>query len=1375
MGLNSYFMLSAHLIRLKLSYCLGLVYIALTCTLSTRVQTDEIRPEHLEFFENRIRPLLVGECYECHNSHGKARGGLILDTRQGIMKGGDSGPVLDLSNPEASLLIKAVQHSLPDLEMPKSRPQLNPNQIGALVEWIQMGAPDPRLEPPTPSETTQNGDWDRILESRKSWWSFQPIQSHPIPLPEVSTHPIDGFIHYKLREKGLSPSPPADAEILARRLYINLIGLPPTKNQLDRFVEQHRLDAESATERLIDQLLASPQFGEQWAVHWMDWIRYAESHGSEGDPAIVNAYQYRNYLIRALNDDIPYDQLIREHIAGDLLDNPRINPTLGINESVIGTAHWRMVFHGFAPTDALEEKVRFTDDQINVFSKAFLGLTVSCARCHHHKFDPISQDDYYALFGILSSTRPGRTAIETPEKLHKNRNQLLDLKKEIRTNLTQNWLAQLESEKSFSIDQSIKDLKEKAPPLFGFMTALETETESLNDFQAAWRNQSEIWKSEIEQWESHKWESHKKNGYVRHWDFGDQKDVNEWYAYGSGLTDFTPDSAAFTIAQSGESLISGLYPSSVFTHSQSSKHGARFTSPDIQLDDEYELWLRVAGQGQAMVRYAVRNYPRDGTVYPVKQLNGNPSIDWHWVRFDLAYWKGDSIHIELATAMDAPLLVKNQPRSWFAIQEALISKKGNPPPPDPGYWVMKPFLRFAERAVPETMADVMQLIRQTLRQAVENWAKDELQDGEAEWIKAGLQHGWLPNSIQENPATQESILAYRALEEDIPIATRIPSLDEWKGSNQALFDRGNHKAPLHEVPRRFLTAIDPVPYEPLGSGRIELTQSLLKSDNPFTARVMVNRVWHHLFGRGLVATTDNFGRLGEPPSHPELLDFLALHFREMEGWSIKRLIRFIVTSKTWQQSSLIDADMRAADPDNKWLARHSVRRMQAETIRDTLLSVGNQLDLTLFGSSDSENSTRRSVYLEVIRNRPHAFLSIFDKPVPFSTNGRRTITTVPAQSLALMNGKLIDQISEGLSNSGSLTSPELNNEDRIKELWEKTLGRTPTAIEIADSLELVSDLKTQYTRIQSERKRITEEIHKIDSKSNALLQSVRPPASAQKKVTEWNEKLNPVAVWDFSQGPADLVGDFDLQLHGNSTITNESLVLDGQSWASTPPLSHRFNAKSLEVVFQLNDLSQQGGGIITLQSLDGNIFDSLVYGEQSAGHWLAGSNFFARTRPLGGAKETEADERFVHMILVYSENGTVTLFRNGQVYGSPYKTDLQAFDPNENQLLFGLRHGVKATDGRMFKGSIRFARLFDRALNKEDIQIATWSAPLSLPDLVLADRLTDEKRDTYFELTKRKKELEFEFNTLGLSDPSSRPWKDLALSLLNLKELIYVQ
>ena len=535
---------------------LGLLALLLISTSRAQSATTPTE-EQLEFFESRIRPVLVEHCYACHNSADAAEGGLILDHRQGLLAGGDGGPIVTAGDPKRSRLIAVLRHEIEGLEMPEDGPQLADPVIRDFERWVAMGAPDPRQTPPSDEALSEATSWESMVKRRRQWWSFQPIEDPQVPSLEYSTsdNPIDRFIARRLQGFGLEPSPTASDATLIRRLYLTLIGLPPSPDETAEWSRRYAQSnvASKITGELIDHLLGSDHFGERWARHWMDWIRYAESHGSEGDPRIDNAWLYRDYLIRALNSDVPYNQLVREHVAGDLLDPPRVNEELGINESIIGTAHWRMVFHGFAPTDALDEKVRFIDDQINAFSKAVLGLTVSCARCHDHKFDAISQRDYYAMFGILASCRPGRLAIDLPGRQQRNREALLELKPKIREAIADDWLASLSEltkrlpgDGSNDEGQPDKQARAAIHSVVHPWTLLRELDEAT--FREAWQ---QLTQAVVEQPAVGR---QADSGIVESWDFADPDGAASWNLVGSGLENQPIGPGGFAIAPSGNPI-----------------------------------------------------------------------------------------------------------------------------------------------------------------------------------------------------------------------------------------------------------------------------------------------------------------------------------------------------------------------------------------------------------------------------------------------------------------------------------------------------------------------------------------------------------------------------------------------------------------------------------------------------------------------------------------------------------------------------------------------------------------------------------------------------------------------------------------------------
>ncbi len=403
---------------------------------ASSLQAAEASAEGLAFFESKIRPVLVAECYECHAGK-ESKGGLRLDTREALLKGGSTGPGLEPGNPEASLLIETLAHSTAeaDLHMPKNGAKVDDAILQDFIKWVKMGAPDPRDKPV--AENAPPVSWDQQYALRKQWWSLQPVKTPKVGARTATdAEQVDAFIFAKMKEQNLKPAGEAGKLTLIRRLSFALTGLPPKPDEVAAFVKD---DAPDAWEKLVDHYLGSPAFGETWARHWMDLVRYAESHGSENDPNIPFAWRYRDYLIRAFNEDVPYDEFAREHVAGDLM-KPRWNDELGINEAALATANLRLVEHGFQPVDSLAEQVNFVDNQIDVFSKTFLGLTVSCARCHDHKFDAISQKDYYALYGIFASTKMGQITLDKPERLNLHKPELTELKAKIKGVLAKEWI-----------------------------------------------------------------------------------------------------------------------------------------------------------------------------------------------------------------------------------------------------------------------------------------------------------------------------------------------------------------------------------------------------------------------------------------------------------------------------------------------------------------------------------------------------------------------------------------------------------------------------------------------------------------------------------------------------------------------------------------------------------------------------------------------------------------------------------------------------------------------------------------------------------------------------------------------------------------------
>ncbi|MEQ9380171.1 MAG: DUF1553 domain-containing protein, partial [Pirellulales bacterium] len=1237
-----------------------------------------------------------------------------------------------------------------------------------------MGAPDPRDEPASTEEVAAATSWEAVLEKRKRWWSFQPIRQPELPAVNNrawSTHPIDQFILAGLEENKLEPVAKADSQTLVRRLFFVLIGLPPTPEEAEHW--QVELANPNGYEQLVDHLLARPEFGERWARHWMDWIRYAESHGSEGDPEIVNAWYFRDYLIRALNDDVPYDQLLREHVAGDLLQEPRINKELGINESLIGTAHWRMVFHGFAPTDALDEKVRFTDDQINAFSKAFLGLTVSCARCHDHKFDAISQADYYALFGILGSCRPGRVAIDVESQLNKNRDKLAELKPQLRAALAEDWLREADSlaDQLFAADGPWNEAKDDSH-LLQPLWLMHQDMDGGQDFATAWQARIDAWQAELDR---RREEAQRVQQWS--WDLGEAADYETWFPSGTGLSDKPSEAGAFAIAPAGENALAGIYPAGVYSHLLSSKHPARLTSANIQLDGEYELWVRALGSGGAALRYVVQNYPRSGTVYPVTEL----SSDWQWQKFDLSYWNGDSLHIEVTSGPDAPLLVKDNARSWFGIREAMLVPKGQTGPASETREALDPVFEMAAVTAPASFAELATCYAGALSSTIAAWRDGRASDAQAALLAKCIEQGVLSNELQTLATAQPLIEAYRRLEEAIPVPTRVPGLEETVGRDQPLFVRGNHKQPADNVPRRFLEAIDDTPYQTPLSGRRQLAEDLLRDDNPLTRRVIVNRLWHHLFGQGLVGTPDNFGSLGQTPTHPELLDWLATQFVE-NGWSLKQAIRQMVTSNTWQLASTPPEAAAELDPENHLLSHSNVRRLEAEAIRDALLQAAGELNPQMFGTPVDGTSARRSVYVQVKRNALDPFLRVFDFPEPFTATGRRNVTNVPAQSLTLMNDEQVAALATAWGQRVSRDDALQSDAERVETMFQQAFSRKPSTSEITTLTSYVEEMRQHYKRLVD---RLAALEGQIDERREALAAILTPARSRLEAASTDDANAlahsvpQPIAYWEFDGDLADAIGDADGSARNGARLEDDALVVDGnQAHVVTAPLKQTLREKTLEAWVTLDQLDQQGGGVMTVQTPDGVTFDSIVFGEASPRQWLAGSNNFRRTQPFAGEEETQAVEAPVHLAIAYHADGRIVGYRNGQPYGSAYQSEGPAeFKAGNTVVSFGVRH-LPATGNRMLSGRIHRAHLYDRALTDEEIAATSQLASHYVSETQVLESLSPENREQFERDQQAIETLTAEIGELGEVPEvagGEAPWVDLARAMFSFKEFIYIK
>ncbi|MGK0300335.1 MAG: hypothetical protein ACI89X_001203 [Planctomycetota bacterium] len=1327
--------------------------IAAAVTVAGALGQSTQQEARLEFFENRIRPVLVDSCYSCHSTNGKQKGEVALDHRDGMRTVASEGPIVVPGKPEQSVLLKVLRHQLHGLEMPKDGARMSDAVIADFKQWIQDGAVDPRHEPPSKDDLEVANSWPAKLALRRKWWSLQAIVA-PAPPPDDgwSQHPVDRYIAAAQRERSLQRAEQATNRTLLRRLSYALTGLPPTADELHWFEQDGRADA---YERTVDRLLASPRFGEHWARHWMDVVRYADSHGSEGDPAIPYAYQYRDYLIRAFNQDVPYDQLVREHIAGDLLEQPRIDATLGVNESTLGTAHWRFVFHGYLPTEPLQEKVRFVDDQINVLGKAFLGQTISCARCHDHKFDAISQADYYALFGVLASCRPGIHDANTKELQVKNAADLRDLKGALRKRLAIAWRAHAAANLAKQLagrEHQTRDDAEHGHPA-GLLHEVDRRVAAGATFSDALRDVLQA---------GNALPGASTTGVVSL----DPTRDSDWFRNGNGLQGPPARPGAFAINLTGDAVVRAIYPSGAYTHLISTRHRGVLHSRRFDIGEGQVAWALVMGK-HAQLRCVVQDYPRSGLTYSRTNLNHDT---WQWQRIDLSYWRGDRAHLELTTSRDAPIEVGGDERSFFGLREVRLQPKGAPKPTSPP----NPFgmLAALRAAPPQNRAALIKHLRQRMEAAIDRWAASSCSDEDALLLEACLRHDLLPNKSAHISGTTEMLARYRALEAAVATPTRIPGLLEGDAADHPLFERGDPNQPREIIPRRFLEVLGGTRYQGIQSGRRALAEDLARPDNPLTARVMVNRIWHHLFGQGLVATPDNFGKLGAVPSHPELLDHLAARFMA-NGWSIKDTMRYLVTSKTWRLAAHAPDTSATGDPDGIWLTHARTRRLTAEALRDSLFATAGVLKHEMYGSAFSANTNipRRSVYMRSRRNDMDTFLTAFDAPTPFAPVGARHGTNVPAQSLAMLNSPLVWELAESWSKA---TADTRDDTARLKQMFESATARPPKKEEVNAILRYMQVVTDAFAAQRTARAKAAAALATARSARAVILDPVRAKLVAGRDSQSRGHGPAPIAGWDFRQGPNDQIGELDGELHGSARLDANGLVLDGLGWFATEALQRDLTAKTLEAWVRLDDLEQRGGGVVTLQDLGGGVFDAIVYGERQRTRWIAGSDHFRRTQDVDGTAEAAATTTApVHLAITYSTDGTVTIYRAGLAYGKSYRTQIANFRAGNAQLLVGLRHGHEA-DGRALRGHVLEARLYDRALTAAEVSASANGMPF-VSDQQLLAALSEHARH---QVTAIEKAIEAAQHELAAHDEAAMdkdPWTLAAHAIFNLKEFQYLR
>lgn len=1053
------------------------------------------RAEDFEFFEQHIRPLLVDNCYKCHSATSeKVKGGLLLDTRDGLLKGGDTGPAVVPGDPEKSLLIKAVRYGDPDLQMPPKDKKLSDSQIADLVAWVKMGAPDPRVAPVQSSNApAPKAPYDFAAARRQ--WAFHTPADPAIPMvknKKWSKSPIDHFILARLEEKNLKPAPPADKRTLIRRATFDLTGLPPTPHEVDAFLEDKSPDAFA---KVVDRLLASPRYGERWARHWLDVVRYTDSLdsrgiGSEGD--VAEAWRYRDWVVNAFNSDLPYDKFIEDQIAGDLVQ-PK-NPDMADTNAIIATGMYAIGNWGNGDADKDKILTDIADDQVDVTGRAFLGLTLACARCHDHKFDPIPTADYYSLAGIFFSSHilPKLTPKGVGEIL--TRIPLASPGELVRRKERETRVAEMDKQISAVIDAQAAILAKNLLPLTAqyLVAAADGQTNATDGFKPD--------PALLQQW-------------VDYFNLGEFKllvnvihDLSNqpglWAMRNASNAD-TPSSVVNTTDHDISFLTIKMPPQSVAVHpSPNAGVAAAWKSPirgKIQIKGgvvdadpncgdgiAWVINLRSAGTPTQLASGSIPN----GGAQKFEDGKGAGSL------VSLEVQEGEMVELVILPKADysCDTTVVNldvneldgQKRTWNLAKETLPAvQDGRPPYADhlgnksvwyfydmdgqnaPGSFVAgSPMAKWMSAVREKKSRAEMQSAARELQQAllatnaastsVSNLYHDLTTPRSAFWANMGQIEKYFPEDARRDLEKKQAELAEFRKNPPAPL---MMALGLQEGGVPESPHAGIHDVKIHIrgqydrlgdlVPRRFPRLLAGDDQKPIseGSGRLQLADWIASPDNPLTARVMVNRIWQHHFGEGIVRTPNNYGKLGTPPTHPELLDYLAHRFVE-SGWSIKAMHRAIMLSAAYQQSSIPDPATLKADPDNLLFGRMNRQRLESEALRDSLLDVAGNLDQAMGGPSIRDFSTnRRTLYITTIRSDRATYQFLFDAADPNVIVEKRIDSTVAPQALFLLNQPFAIAQADALAQRVMKEAPQ-GDRGRIEWLYQLLYGRPATKQEI---------------------------------------------------------------------------------------------------------------------------------------------------------------------------------------------------------------------------------------------------------------------------------------------------------------------------------------
>ncbi len=876
-----------------------------------------------EYFESKVRPILAERCGTCHQA--RAAGGLQMVSREALIKGGDSGPAIVPGDPDKSLLLQAV-HQTGEIKMPPKGGKLSDEEISVLTDWIKMGAPWPATSVAVRTEP------DKITDEMRHWWSFQPLKAPAIPTMKDSwaRTDIDRLVLAKLEAKGLKPAAQADKRTLLRRATLDLTGLPPTEEEVQAFQADK---SPNAYEKEIDRLLASPRYGERWGRHWLDVARYADDDIRGLDPRgrgympLDGAYVYRDWVVKAFNEDLPYNTFVKMQLAGDLMEKNPTHDELAAT-SFLGEAPW--IWDQAEPVQGRADE---RNERIDAVTRGYLGLTVACARCHDHKYDPILAKDYYALGGVFaSSTYKEYNLVPEDEVAF--------------------WKQRFDKADKF--DEESQAYQKTASEQLGKAMAAQTS----NYMVGAWRVSGKP-KMKVEE--------------VAEKDKLDPEQLERWVKFLGKKQTFYPNlhDWQMMIAQGGTED-QAKYLGDVFQDTV-----LDLETEEAKIDEEND---KIKAKAGVPVRRKKEAKPNEFDTYD-------------------EFCPGCTLELKVMTPERANLYSDLFVRS-------LGSDEGRG---DPGL--------FAYRG----------------------WALQRRMGSAEQQYLASLQ--------------DESKKLHKDMPEQYPFVHGLT--DKPKVTDIALNLRGNPNANGPIVPRAFLTVLsspDKKPYTQ-GSGRLQLADDIVAT--PLASRVIVNRVWKWHFGTGIVNSADNFGKVGDPPSDPELLDYLAVQFQK-DGMSIKKLQKQIMMSATYQQSTHESAEAKEKDPENRLYSHFTLQRLDAEQLRDSILFVAGDLDEKKMGGPPKElstDNTRRTVYAKVSRFRIDPFLQAFDFPNPTFTAEQRFSTNVPVQRLYFMNNAFV------FSQAGKLAERVYVKGDdakRITATYEYVFAREPTPKEVELGLEFLN-------------------------------------------------------------------------------------------------------------------------------------------------------------------------------------------------------------------------------------------------------------------------------------------------------------------------------